>query len=214
MAGFEIQKVEEKILKFWKERDIFQKSLQQRQGKKRFVFFDGPPTANAKSAIHHFIGRVFKDIFLRYKTMCGYYVPRKAGWDTQGLPVELAIEKELGLKSKKEIENYGIAAFNAKARESVWRYKDDWEKITERIAYWIDLAHPYITYEPQYLESLWWIIHQFSKRGLLYQGHKVLPWCPRCGTALSSHEVAQGYQDVTENSVYVKFKIKPGQKIG
>ncbi|OGN28214.1 MAG: hypothetical protein A3A33_02565 [Candidatus Yanofskybacteria bacterium RIFCSPLOWO2_01_FULL_49_25] len=208
MADFDIQKLEEKILKFWDDRDIFARTLKEREGKKRFVFFDGPPTANGKPGIHHFIGRAFKDLWPRYKTMRGYYVARKAGWDTHGLPVEIEVEKELGLKNKKDIESYGIAKFNAKAKASVWKYKEEWQRFTKRIGFWLDLEHPYITYEPSYMETLWWIIAQIHKGGHLYEGHKVLPWCTRCGTALSSHEVAQGYQDVTEVSVYVKLKAK------
>ncbi len=207
MAELDFKKIEEKILQFWDDREIFARSLKEREGKKRFVFFDGPPTANGKPGIHHFIGRVFKDLIPRYKTMRGYYVLRKAGWDTHGLPVEIEVEKELGLTNKKEIEKYGIAKFNARAKKSVWKYKEEWQKFTKRIGFWLDMAHPYITYEPHYMESLWWVIAQFDKKKLLYEGHKVLPWCPRCGTALSSHEVAQGYADVTDMSVYVKFQI-------
>lgn len=205
--------IEEKILKFWKERDIFNKSLEKRKDRKRFVFYEGPPTANGRPGIHHFMGRVFKDLFVRYKTMRGYYVPRKAGWDTQGIPVEIGVEKELGLKSKKDIEKFGIAEFNEKARQSVWKYKTEWEEWNNRIGYWLDLNQPYITYDSDYIESLWWVMKQFERKGLLYQGHKVLPWCSRCGTALSSHEVAQGYEDVTEDSVYVRFKLEPAQNI-
>ncbi|MDO8492349.1 MAG: class I tRNA ligase family protein [bacterium] len=213
-TDFNFPKTEEKILHFWKDRKIFERSLENRKHARRFVFFEGPPTANGKPGIHHFFGRILKDLFVRYKTMRGYLVERKAGWDTHGLPVEIEVEKELGLKNKKEIEKYGIAKFNAKAKQSVWKYKDEWERFTHRIGFWLDMSDPYITYDWKYMESLWWIISQIDKRKLLYQGHKVLPWCPRCGTALSSHEVAQGYEDVTETSVYVKFKIKPGQKIG
>ena len=201
------KKLEEKILKFWNDREIFKRSVSARAGKKRFVFFDGPPTANGRPGVHHFIGRAFKDLWPRYKTMRGYFALRKAGWDTHGLPVEIEVEKELGITNKKEIEKYGIAKFNAKAKKSVWKYKQEWEKFTHRIGFWLDTKHPYITYEPQYIESLWWVIAQFEKKKLLYEGHKVLPWCPRCGTALSSHEVAQGYQDVTDESVYVKFRM-------
>ena len=208
-----IPKIEEKILKFWSDRDIFKKSIQNRVDAKRFVFFEGPPTANARPAIHHLIGRAFKDIFVRYKTMRGYLVERRAGWDTHGLPVEIEVEKALGLKNKKEIEQYGIGKFNIKAKESVWKYKDEWEKFTERIGFWLDMQHPYITYETNYIETLWWIIKEIDNKKLLYEGHKVLPWCTRCGTVLSSHEVAQGYEDVTDTSVYVKFKLESGQKI-
>ena len=183
-------------------------ALRQAQGKK-FIFYEGPPTANGLPHIGHFLTRAFKDLFIRYKTMRGFFVPRRAGWDTHGLPIEIEIEKELGLKSKKEIEKYGIAKFNKKARESVWRYKTEWEKFSKRIGFWLDFDNPYITHANDYIETLWHIVKQFDKKKFLYKGHKVLPWCPRCGTALSSHEVALGYESVTEDSVYVKFKI-PG----
>ena len=214
MAVFDFAKTEEKILKFWKDRKIFEKSLENRKYARRFVFFEGPPYANGRPGIHHFFGRAVKDLFLRYKTMRGYFVERHAGWDTHGLPIEIEAEKALGIKSKKEIEKLGIGLFNQKAKESIWTYKGDWEKFTNRIGFWLDLDDPYITYEWKYIETLWWIVKEMDKKQLLYQGHKVLPWCPRCGTALASHEVAQGYQDVTETSIYVKFKIKSGQKIG
>ncbi|MEK7154384.1 MAG: class I tRNA ligase family protein [Patescibacteria group bacterium] len=207
-AGFDLPRLEEKILKFWKDRKIFEKTLENRAHSRRFVFFEGPPTANGMPGMHHFMGRVLKDLFVRYKTMRGYLVTRKAGWDTHGLPVEIEVEKELGLKNKKEIEKYGIAKFNAKAKKSVWKYKDEWEKFTERIGFWLDMDNPYITYDSKYIETLWWIIKQIDDAGLFYKGHKVLHWCPRCGTALSSHEVAQGYEKITENSVYLKFKVK------
>jgi isoleucyl-tRNA synthetase len=207
-SGFDLPKLEEKILKFWKDRKIFERTLENRAHARRFVFFEGPPTANGTPGIHHFLGRSVKDLFARYKTMRGYLVERKAGWDTHGLPVEIEIEKELGLKNKKEIEKYGVAKFNARARKSVWKYKDEWEKFTERIGYWLDMNHPYITYDTKYIETLWWIIKQADKAELFYKGHKVLPWCPRCGTALSSHEVAQGYEKVRETSVYLKFKVR------
>src|SRR3989338_4496904 len=199
---------EQEILKFWKEKKIFEKSILQRKNAKDFVFYEGPPTANGKPGIHHVLSRAFKDIICRYKTMRGFRVLRKAGWDTHGLPVELAVEKKLGLKNKKDIEKFGIAAFNKKCKESVWLYKQDWEKLTERIGYWLDMDHPYITYENNYIETLWWIIKQIWQKKLLYKDYKVVPYCPRCGTSLSSHEVAQGYKKVKENSIYVKFKVK------
>ncbi|MBI3956474.1 MAG: isoleucine--tRNA ligase [Candidatus Kerfeldbacteria bacterium] len=199
--------LEEEVLEQWKANDIFQKSLEQTANGPRFVFFEGPPTANGRPGIHHVLARVFKDVIPRYKTMRGFFVERKAGWDTHGLPAELEVEKQLGLKSKKEIDAYGVQKFNEVCRESVWKYKEEWEQLTERIGFWLDLEHPYITYEPAYVESLWWIIKQVWDKQLLYQGHKVVPHCPRCGTALSSHEVAQGYRAVTENSVYVKFRV-------
>ncbi len=211
---FSLPETEEKVLKFWKENGIFEKSLKKNKSKKKFIFYEGPPTANGRPGIHHVLSRSFKDVILRYKTMAGFFIPRRAGWDTHGLPVEIEVEKKLGLRSKKEIEEYGIAAFNKKCRESVWEYKDEWEKITERIGFWLDMDHPYITYEKNYMESLWWIFSQVHKEKLLYQGHKVVPWCTRCGTALSSHELAQGYKTTEDTSVYIKFKLLPGQTIG
>jgi len=209
-----ISEVEKKILEFWQKNKVFKKSLEKKSPKGDFVFYEGPPTANGKPGIHHVLARVFKDLIPRYKTMQGYRVERKAGWDTHGLPVELEVEKELGLKSKKEIENYGIDKFNQKCKESVWKYKEEWEKMTERIGYWMDMENPYITYENDYIESLWWIIKQVYEKDLLYKGYKVVPQCPRCGTVLSSHEVAQGYKNIEEKTVTVKFKLKQGQKIG
>lgn len=213
---FKLPELEERVLKFWKDRQIFEQSVDPRRnkGKEKFVFFEGPPTANGQPGIHHVLARSFKDVIPRFQTMRGKFVPRKSGWDTHGLPVEIQVEKELGLKSKKEIEEYGIAAFNRKCRESVWRYQEEFEKLTERMGFWLDLEKPYITYQNSYIESLWSILAEFSKRGLLYQGHKVVPWCPRCGTSLSSHELAQGYKEVEETSVYMKFQLLPGQKIG
>ena len=200
---------EKEILEFWEKNKVFEKSVSKRKGKKHFVFFEGPPTANNVPHIGHFGGtRVFKDIVLRYKTMRGYYAPRRAGWDTQGLPVEVEVEKALGLKNKKDIESYGVAAFNKKCRESVWKYKENWEKFTMRMGFWIDMAHPYITYENSYIESLWWAIKEFAKKKYLYEDYKVVPWCARCGTTLSSHELAQGYEKIKEESVYIKFRSK------
>lgn len=201
-------KLEEEVLAFWDKEKIFEKTLDQTKSGKRFVFFEGPPTANGKPGIHHVIARTFKDVIVRYKSLRGFFVERKAGWDTHGLPVEIQVEKALKLSGKKQIEEYGIEKFNAKCRESVLQYKADWEALTKRIGFWLDMEHPYLTYTNDYIESLWWIIKQIWDKGLLYQGHKVVPHCPRCGTALSSHEVAQGYEDVKEDSVYVKFKVK------
>lgn len=203
-----LPQIEEKILKFWARRNIFKKSISQRKGAKSFVFFEGPPTANGQPGLHHVAARAFKDIIPRYKTMRGFFVERKAGWDTHGLPVEIEVEKELKLRSKKEIEKYGIAKFNQKCKESVWRYKNEWEKLTERIAFWIDMKNPYVTYENEYIESVWWILKQIWQAGLLYKDYKVVPYCPRCGTALSSHEVAQGYDTIKENSIYFKLPVK------
>jgi isoleucyl-tRNA synthetase len=200
-------KMEKEVLKFWEKESIFEKTLKKTKDGKSFVFFEGPPTANGKPGIHHVLARAYKDIILRYKTMQGFFVERKAGWDTHGLPVELQVEKELKISGKPEIDKYGVEKFNKKCRESVWKYKKEWEEMTKRIGFWLDLDHPYITYENDYIESLWWIIKQAWDKGLLYKGHKVVPHCPRCGTALSSHEVALGYKEVTENSVYIKFKV-------
>ncbi|MFH1423873.1 MAG: class I tRNA ligase family protein [Candidatus Nealsonbacteria bacterium] len=201
--------LEKKILEDWKKSKVFEKSLRQRAKARDFVFYEGPPTANGKPGIHHVLARIYKDIICRYKTMRGFLVLRKAGWDTHGLPVELEVEKKLGLKNKKDIEKYGIAEFNKKCRESVWQYKDEFEKLTERIGYWLDMEHPYVTYENNYIESVWWAIKQIYQKGLLYKDYKVVPYCPRCGTSLSSHEVAQGYKKIKELSVYAKFEIAP-----
>lgn len=200
--------LEHAILAVWKAKQVFAKTLEKTKTGKRFVFFEGPPTANGMPHIGHVETRVFKDIILRFKTMQGFFVERKAGWDTQGLPVELEMEKQLGISGKKQIEKYGIANFNAKARESVWKYKDVWEKMSERIGFWLDFDHPYITYSNDYIETLWWILKQIWELKLLEQDFKVVPYCPRCETALSSHEVAQGYESVTEQSMYVKFLLK------
>ncbi len=207
-------KLEEGVLDYWDKENVFKKTLEKTANGKRFVFFEGPPTANGLPGIHHVIARTFKDIIVRYKTLRGFFVERKAGWDTHGLPVEIQVEKALKLSGKKQIEEYGIEKFNAKCKESVLTYKKDWEVLTRRIGFWLDMEHPYMTYTNEYIESLWWIIKQIwdDKRKLLYKGHKVVPHCPRCGTALSSHEVAQGYKDVTEDSVVVKFKLKKGNQ--
>lgn len=201
---------EEKVLEFWKENKIFSKSMasDREYPKGEFVFYEGPPTANGKPGIHHLEARAFKDAIPRYKTMQGYHVRRKGGWDTHGLPVELQVEKKLGLNSKKAIEEYGIASFNKQCKESVWEYLEFWNKFTERIGYWVDQENPYVTYDNTYIESLWNVVSEVNKKGLLYKDYKVVPWCPRCGTALSSHELAQGYEDVKDLSVYVKFKVK------
>jgi len=211
---FNLPKTEEEVLKFWKTNQIFEKSLKKNEGKKRFVFYEGPPYANGRPGIHHVLARVVKDVILRFRSMQGYFVPRRAGWDTHGLPVEIAAEKALGIKSKRDIEKFGIAEFNKKAKEFVWIYKDEWENMTERIGYWLDLKNAYITYENKYIETLWWILKRIWEKKLLQKSHKVVPWCTRCGTALSSHELAQGYRDIEENSVYIKFKLVPGQKFG
>jgi isoleucyl-tRNA synthetase len=198
---------EQKILKFWQKNKIFEKSVSQRKKRKRFVFFEGPPYANGLPGIHHLLARAFKDIILRYKTMQGFLVERRAGWDTQGLPTEIAAEKALGIKSKKDIEKLGIEKFIAECKRNVFTYKEEWERFTQRIGYWLDLKHPYITCSPDYIESLWWIIKKFWEKGFLKQAKKVVPWCPRCQTSLSSHEVAQGYKEIKEPAIYVKFPI-------
>jgi isoleucyl-tRNA synthetase len=199
--------LEEEILERWRERDVFKESMRRREGAEPFVFYEGPPTANGRPGSHHVLARVFKDVFPRYQTMRGRYVERKAGWDCHGLPVEIAVEQQLGFTSKADIERYGIAEFNQKCRESVFEFLDDWTRLTERIAYWVDLEHPYRTLDDSYIESVWWALAQLWERDLLYEGHKVVPYCPRDGTALSSHEVAQGYKDVEDPSVYVKFPV-------
>ena len=199
---------EEKVLEFWKENKIFEKSLEQSAGKKEFIFYDGPVTANSKPVLHTMVPFSFKDIIPRYKTMRGYHVRRKGGWDTHGLPVELQIEKKLGFTSKNDIENYGIAAFNKLCKESVWEYIELWKNFTNRIGYWADQDNAYVTYHNDFIESVWNIVKKINEQNLLYKDYKVVPWCPRCGTALSSHELAQGYQDVKDLSVYVKFKVK------
>lgn len=198
---------EEELLKNWEANKIFEQTLAKKAPKGRFIFFEGPPTANGKPGIHHVESRAFKDCFLRFRTMQGYLVDRKAGWDTHGLPVEIEVEKQLGFSGKKDIENFGIEAFNKKCRESVWKYLEDWQAITRRIGFWLDMDKPYVTYHPEYIESLWWIIKQIWDKGLLYQDYKVVPYCPRCGTSLSSHELALGYKEVEDPAIYLKFKV-------
>jgi len=205
---FNYPQMEKRILSFWKENEIFEKSLQIRKDAPLFVFYEGPPTANGKPGVHHVISRTIKDLICRYKTMRGFRVERKAGWDTHGLPVEIEVEKELGLKTKQDVERYGIANFNAKCRESVFRYLKDWDELTERIGYWLDLKDAYITYTNEYIESVWWILSEFYKKGLIYKGHKIVPYCPRCGTTLSSHELAQGYEETEDPSVFVKMRLE------
>ena len=195
------------MLARWRERDVFRASLRNREGGPRFVFYEGPPTANGYPGAHHVLARVFKDVFPRYKTMTGHYVERKAGWDTHGLPVEIAVEQKLGFTSKDDIERYGIAEFNAQCREAVLEHLEDWRALTERIAYWVDMDDAYYTLDPTYIESVWWALKTMWDRDLLYEGHKVVPYCARCGTALSSHEVAQGYKDVEDPSVFVRFPV-------
>ncbi len=199
---------EKEVIAFWKENDIFEKSVKKNEGGEEFSFFDGPPTANGKPHIGHILTRVMKDIIPRYQTMKGKHVLRKAGWDTHGLPVELEVEKSLGMDGKQDIEKYGIEPFIKKCKESVWKYTDEWRKMSDRVGYWVDMDNPYVTYHDDYIESVWWALKEIWKKGLLYKGHKIVPYCPRCGTALSSHEVAQGYKDVKETSVVARFKVK------
>ena len=198
---------EKEVLKFWEENNVFEKSIEQTEGGEEFCFYDGPPTANGKPHIGHVLTRVMKDIIPRYQTMKGKHVLRKAGWDTHGLPVELEIEKKLGLDGKQDIEKYGIEPFIAECKQSVWKYSNEWKQMSERLGYWVDMETPYVTYHDDYIESVWWSLKEMHKKGLLYKGHKIVPYCPRCGTALASHEVAQGYKDVKEKSVYAKFKL-------
>ena len=199
--------LEEEVLERWRENDVFGSSLANRADSPVWSFYEGPPTANGRPGSHHVLARVFKDVYPRYRTMKGYCVPRKAGWDCHGLPVELEVESELGISSKEEIEEFGIAEFNQRCRESVFRYVEDWQALTERIGFWIDLDDPYVTMTNDYIESVWWSLRQIWDADRLYQGHKVVPYCPRCGTALSSHEVALGYEDVEDPSVYVRMPV-------
>lgn len=209
--GMNFVEREKETLEFWKNNGVFEKTNENTKGKPVFSFYDGPPTANGKPHIGHILTRVMKDIIPRYKIMKGYSVLRKAGWDTHGLPVELEVEKSLGIDGKQEIEAYGIEPFIKKCKESVWKYKGEWERMSDRVGYWVDMDHPYITYDNNYIESVWWSLKEIDKKGLLYRGFKIVPYCPRCGTALSSHEVAQGYKDVREKSAYVKFALKSQQ---
>ena len=199
---------EKKIVEYWNENKIFEASMQATEGNEEFSFYDGPPTANGKPHIGHILTRVMKDIVPRYKTMKGKHVLRKAGWDTHGLPVELEVEKKLGLESKTGIESYGIEPFIKQCKQSVWQYTTEWKQMSDRVGYWCDMDNPYVTYHDDYIESEWWALKEIHKKGLLYKGHKIVPYCPRCGTALSSHEVAQGYKDVKQTTALVKFKVK------
>jgi isoleucyl-tRNA synthetase len=206
-----VKEAEANISKYWDEVNILEKTLEKGENDPSFVFYEGPPTANGKPGIHHVLARTLKDSVCRYKTMSGYQVKRKAGWDTHGLPVEIEVEKQLGLSDKQAIESYGIDKFNEKCRESVFSYEKQWREMTRRMAYEIDLDNPYITLDNNYIESVWWILDQINKKGLIYEGHKILPYCPRCGTGLASHEVAQGYKEVKTNTVIAKFKRKDAE---
>ncbi|HET9453600.1 MAG TPA: isoleucine--tRNA ligase [Gemmatimonadaceae bacterium] len=199
--------LERELLDRWRAEQLFARTLKAREGAPSFVFFEGPPTANGRPGIHHVFARAIKDLFCRHRAAKGFQVLRKAGWDTHGLPVEIEVEKQLGISGKQQIEQLGVAEFNRRCRESVFTYKDDWEKLSERIAYWLDYERPYITYSNEYVESVWWALSTLFAKGLLIRGHKILPYCPRCGTALSSHEVAQGYEDVEDPSVYVALDV-------
>ncbi|HLA69782.1 MAG TPA: isoleucine--tRNA ligase [Bacteroidota bacterium] len=200
--------LEKRLLAYWDGNGIFEKSVSLRAGRPQFTFYEGPPTANGRPGIHHVMARTLKDMICRYKTMQGFQVPRKAGWDTHGLPVEIEVEKMLGLKHKDEIVEYGIARFNEECRKSVWKYKTEWEEMTRLMGYWVDLAHPYVTFENNYIESIWWALKQYFDKNMIYRGYKIQPYCPRCETPLSSHEVSLGYKDVKDPSIYIKLKVK------
>jgi isoleucyl-tRNA synthetase len=199
--------LEEQVLAWWRAEDLFRRTLERTDGAPEFVFFEGPPTANGRPGIHHVLSRTIKDVVCRYRTMCGDHVTRIAGWDTHGLPVEIEAEKKLGISGKRQIEETGVATFNRVCRESVFAYTEEWERLSERMGYWLDYTDPYVTFEARYIESVWWIIRQLGDRGLIYRGHRSVPYCPRCGTALSSHEVAQGYEDVADPSIYFTCPI-------
>ncbi|HTP79561.1 MAG TPA: isoleucine--tRNA ligase [Bacteroidota bacterium] len=203
--------LESRVRDFWEREKIFERSISERSAKPQFTFYEGPPTANGRPGIHHVMSRTLKDLICRYKTMRGFRVPRKAGWDTHGLPVEIEVEKMLGFKHKDDIVRYGIARFNEECRKSVWKYKTEWEEMTKLMGYWVDMGHPYVTFENSYIESIWWALSQFFGKGMIYKGYKIQPYCPRCETPLSSHEVSLGYKDVKDPSVYVKMKMK-GEK--
>ncbi|MDR0929872.1 MAG: isoleucine--tRNA ligase, partial [Oscillospiraceae bacterium] len=207
-TGLDFVAREREVGAFWQANEVFEKSLKLREGAPRFTFYDGPPTANGRPHIGHVLTRAMKDLIPRYQVMKGKSVLRKAGWDTHGLPVELEVEKALGLDGKDQIEAYGIEPFIKACKESVWKYLHEWETMSDKVGFWLDMEHPYVTYENNYIESVWWSLKEIHKKGLLYKGHKVVPYCPRCGTALSSHELAQGYKNVTETSVFVRFKVR------
>jgi isoleucyl-tRNA synthetase len=213
-AQVDLPALEHGILAFWDEQKVFQRTLEQSEGRPEWVFYEGPPTANGMPGAHHIEARVFKDVFPRYRTMKGYHVPRKAGWDCHGLPVELAVEKELGFSGKPDIEKYGIAEFNAACRASVTRHVDAFQELTTRMGYWVDLDHAYWTMDPSYVQSVWWSLKQIFEQGRLVQDFRVAPWCPRCGTGLSDHELAQGYETVVDPSVYVRFPLTSGPLAG
>ncbi len=209
-AQVDLPALEHAVLDFWREQKIFAKTLDQSEGRPEWVFYEGPPTANGMPGAHHIEARVFKDVFPRFRTMRGYHVGRKAYWDCHGLPVELAVEKELGFTDKQDIEAYGIAEFNAKCRDSVTRHTDAFTELTTRMGYWVDLDDAYRTMDPEYIESVWWSLKEIFNKGLLVQDYRVAPWCPRDQTGLSDHELAQGYETVVDPSVYVRFPLTSG----
>src|SRR5512138_3923064 len=202
-----VTSMEEGVLRFWKQAKIFEKTVEQRQGAPEYVFYEGPPTANGKPGVHHVLARAFKDMFPRYKIMRGYHCSRRGGWDTHVLPVEIEVEKQLSFNNKQQIEQYGIDRFNDLCRKSVFTYIRDWERLTDRIAFWVDLEDAYVTYTNDYIESVWWILKNFWDKDLLYRGHKVVPYCPRCGTPLSDHEVALGYEEANDPSIFVRMPL-------
>ena len=208
LSKLSVKERESKLSDYWEKIDLLNESVKTRENCKNYIFFDGPPTANGKPGIHHVISRTLKDMTCRYKTMRGFKVKRKAGWDTHGLPVEIEVEKKLGLSSKKEIENYGVEKFCKECRESVFVYENKWREMSKRMAFLADMNNPYITLDNNYIETVWYLLDQIFKKGLMYEGAKILPYCPRCGTGLASHEVAQGYEMIKTTTVYVKFKKK------
>jgi isoleucyl-tRNA synthetase len=205
--SLKLPELEKEIISFWEQNKVFLESIKRNQDREKFVFYEGPPTANGKPGIHHVISRTIKDLVCRYYTMLGYHVPRKAGWDTHGLPVEIEVEKQLQINGKQQIENYGVEKFNKLCKDSVFKYLEDWQELTRRMGYWLDYENPYVTFERDYIESVWWLLKQMWDKDLLYKGAKILPYCPRCGTGLSSHEVAQGYKEVEDPSVFVRMKL-------
>ena len=208
LSNVKTSEIEDQISKYWQENDIFEKTIENRANCKNFVFYDGPATANGMPGIHHMLAKLLKDVFCKYETMKGFHVLRKVGWDTHGLPVEVQVEKELGFSGKGDIEKYGIKEFNQKCREAVWKNEDAFKNFTNKMGQFIDLKHPYITYDNNYIETEWWILKKYFDAGLIYEGLKILPYCPRCGTGLASHEVAQGYKEISVNTVTVPFKLK------
>ena len=200
--------LEQEVLSLWESEKLFERISANPDDKPEFVFFEGPPTANGRPGIHHVFSRTLKDLFCRHRAMSGFHVTRKAGWDTHGLPVEIEVEKQLGISGKQQIEQIGVAEFYRLCRVSVFRYRADWETLSKRIGYWLDYEHPYVTYSHDYVESVWWALKTLFDKNRLYRGHKILPYCPRCGTALSSHEVAQGYKTVKDPSVYIALDLE------